>query len=561
MLLRPRQETFIKRIERAVKKHGNTLGVGPTGFGKTICLSTLSPKLCGLRGANKVAIIQHTDELTAQNFAKFQQVNPHSPVSVVNRKGKSWLGDHVFCMVQTLARSKNLDNMPALDALIIDEGHRAPAPIYQDIIGRAKEINPKVATVLLTATPQRGDKKPLCPTVTNVGDQVTIGELIASGHLVRPRTMIMDVGVHDELKGLERDDDEVARILNHPAITSEVIRNWREHAADRQTAVFCSNVQHTKDVCAAFNDEGIRTVYIHGLMPEAERNEALKAYSSGRAQVIVNCNVLVEGWDDQPTSCIIILRLNPHLSAMIQMIGRGLRVVNPELYPDVIKTDCIIMDYGLSTALYGSLEQDAAAALLEREPGEAPYRICPECLSDIPAFVRECPICGHVPEVIEPGEPMADGDHGDLGVIHLTEIDLLKRSKFEWVDIFDFGKCLIAKGYVSWTGVFYTGGLWYAIGGAKDHGKTLRMLAVGDRMVCIACGDDWLAAHETTSAAHKSKSWLKQPASMEQLKLLGLPVMDLSLNKYRANCMLVYKWNASAIIHMIHEHAQRRKAA
>ena len=56
-------------------------------------------------------------------------------------------------------------------------------------------------------------------------------------------------------------------------------------------------------------------------------------------QVIVNVAVLTEGWDYQPTSCVVLLRPSSFKSTMIQMIGRGLRVVDNDLYPDVIKED------------------------------------------------------------------------------------------------------------------------------------------------------------------------------------------------------------------------------
>ena len=39
MLLRPRQKQFVERSVRALDEHGNTLGVAPTGAGKTIMLS------------------------------------------------------------------------------------------------------------------------------------------------------------------------------------------------------------------------------------------------------------------------------------------------------------------------------------------------------------------------------------------------------------------------------------------------------------------------------------------------------------------------------------------
>jgi DNA repair protein RadD len=89
-----------------------------------------------------------------------------------------------------------------------------------------------------------------------------------------------------------------------------------------------------------------------------ERRETLAAYDRGEIQVITNVAVLTEGWDCQPTSCVILLRPSSFKSTMIQMIGRGLRKVEPERYPGVIKDDCIVLDFGTSILTHGSIEQD-----------------------------------------------------------------------------------------------------------------------------------------------------------------------------------------------------------
>lgn len=565
-MLRPRQKIYVDRCYDAIKAHGNTLGVAPTGFGKTISLSALAARLMGVAG--KVAIFQHRDKLVEQNVNKFRRVNPGISTSVVDGKVKNWSGNAVFAMAPTVARMKNLINMPALDALIIDEGHRAPAQSYQDIIGHAREVNPDCAVCLQTATAQRGDKKSLRQTVDNVGDQVMIGELIASGHLVPPVTYAIDIGVTNDLrgvprKGVESDPDEVARILNHPSITKEVIRHWGEKAPGRKTTIFCSNVQHAKDVHAAFVEGGFRAGLIYDGMPSNHAND-LARYEAGALDVMINCMMLIEGWDDQPTSCIMLLVLNAHEGRMIQMIGRGLRTVDPEIYPGVIKTDCVVLDFGLSTTIHGSLEQSAKAALINREKGEAPIKICPSCESEIPIFSSECQICGFTyPNKRDGG--LEGGnlaiDHGELGNLVLTEIDLLNRSNFKWIDLFNNEKSLVASGMDSWAGVFRYQGNWYSIGGAKIDGRRqTNILSVGDRMVGIARGDDWLSEHETDKAAHKTKRWMRQEATPNQLKMLGRSLLDMSLDRYKASCLISYGFNEGRIRDHIYSHAGQRAA-
>jgi DNA repair protein RadD len=119
MLLRPRQRVFVERSLRALDEHGETLGVGPTGCGKTIMLSAVVGKALGDSDA-RACVLAHRDELTAQNQAKFRRGNPGLTTSVVDAREKSWAGRTVFAMVPTLARAANLAAMPALDVLVID---------------------------------------------------------------------------------------------------------------------------------------------------------------------------------------------------------------------------------------------------------------------------------------------------------------------------------------------------------------------------------------------------------------------------------------------------------
>ncbi len=88
--------------------------------------------------------------------------------------------------------------MPKLDLLVIDEAHHAVADSYRRIIDRVRDANPDARVFGVTATPNRGDRKGLREVFDNVADQVTLGELIASGHLVPPRTFVIDVGVQEQ---------------------------------------------------------------------------------------------------------------------------------------------------------------------------------------------------------------------------------------------------------------------------------------------------------------------------------------------------------------------------
>lgn len=112
MILRPYQEQMVSKAVAALKKHGDTLAVAPTGAGKTVLLSALAGRVGG-----KQLILQHRDELTFQNAKKYREVNPRVRVGMFNADIKDWKGDATFAMVQTLCRDRALSTIPKLDQI------------------------------------------------------------------------------------------------------------------------------------------------------------------------------------------------------------------------------------------------------------------------------------------------------------------------------------------------------------------------------------------------------------------------------------------------------------
>ena len=542
MLLRPRQKLFVERSVRALAEHGNTLGVAPTGAGKTVMISGVIGET--VRGTQaKVCVLAHRDELTDQNQAKFRRVNPGITTSVVDAAEKSWAGQVTFAMVPTLTRAANLAAMPVLDQLVIDEAHHAIADSYQRIIDHARSRNPDCRIYGVTATPNRGDRKGLRKVFTNVADQIRLGELIRSGHLVPPRTFVIDVGVRDELAKVRRAGDdydmgEVAQVMNTVPVNDAVIKHWREKAGARQTVVFCSTVEHASSVTAAFNAAGAPAVLITGEMPDQARRAALAAYAAGEARVVVNVAVLTEGWDHPPTSCVVLLRPSSFKCTMIQMVGRGLRTVNPEEHPGVVKTDCVVLDFGTSSLIHGCLDQDVDLDGHEAS-GEAPTKTCPECAAVVPLGVQQCPLCGYIWERIDESvAPISD--------FIMSEIDLLKRSSFQWCDLFGDDAALLANGFNAWGGIFFLNSRWHAIGGQQR--QRAHLLAIGERTVCLAAADDWLNEHETDETAHKSRSWLRQAPTEKQLAYLPPDCrQNFGLTRYQASALITFQFNRQAI--------------
>ena len=549
MILRKYQEIAVADAIKALNEYSNTVVVAPTGAGKTIMLSALIGKR--FKKGKRILVLQHRDELVTQNSLKFNKVNPRITTSIVNGTVKHWDGSAVFSMVQTLSRDNNLNNCPKFDMIVIDESHHAVADTYLKIINAVKKSNPKVEVVGFTATPNRGDRKGLREVFNNCSHQIELSTLIREGFLVPPKAFVIDLGVTDDLRNVRKtsvdfDMAAVEAIMNKSVLNESVVNSWEEKAKDRKTVVFCSTIKHAEDLQKVFVARGYNAKMVTGDTDKSERATTLHDLEFGNVQVVLNVAVLTEGFDAQPVSCIVLTRPCSYKSTMVQMIGRGLRIVDPEIHPNIIKKDCIVLDFGTSIITHGNLDEsvDLVGASSVGE-GEAPNKVCPECEAINPINAKECFSCGHL---FKPKEKE------EFSVVELTEFDLLQRSPFRWIDLFGNGVCKMAMGFNGFGLVATLDDL--SIGIVKKTSGIVRVVGVGGIVPVTSAADDFLREIEDGTAANKTKRWLNERATEKQREILkreGIHVsaLDFSWDKYKAACWISYLWNKKRIDEII----------
>jgi DNA repair protein RadD len=571
--LRERQVHFVDRSIEALGEHGNTVGVAPTGAGKTVMLAKIAAGVPteGVRGkwvGQPVMILQHRDELIAQNRTTFELANPGVSTGIYTADRKEQGYGAIFGMVQTLSRPANLDKLQPVAFLGIDEAHHTPADSYRKVIDRLLKLYDRMVLFGTSATPNRGDGKALRSVYSNCSDQITLKELIDARLLVPPRCFVIDIGVQAQLSNVKKlaadfDMSAVEKIMDKDVLNDRIVEEWRKVAGQRQTVVFCSTVAHAEHVRAAFVGAGITAALIDGNMPDQDRAEVLRAYDQARIQVIVNVAVLTEGWDHQPTSCVVLLRPSSYKSTMMQMIGRGLRKVDPERYPGRHKDDCIVLDFGTSILTHGDLNQDVN---LDQEG----TKVCPACEALVPAKTRECPICGF--EFPRPdfaaetkqcgscqsenalnarvckdcGAPFNEKDEREVITdFVMTEVDIMRDSPYRWEPIFD-GLVIMACALDAWACIVPFFGRHACVGGARGERVTL-LGDYTDRLMAIQTADDYMRQHGDTVNGSKMRAWLNQPASEKQLQQLKLVTNTLGVNKYQAACRITWNANEGAI--------------
>ncbi|MBI5494882.1 MAG: DEAD/DEAH box helicase [Deltaproteobacteria bacterium] len=334
MELRPYQKECLTALYRAWRDGRRRVLVSlPTGTGKTVIFACF-PSF--FRMKKRMLVLAHREELLEQALEKFRALAPELKVGV-EQSTRSAAPDCnvVLASVGTLGRdgSRRLAALNPEDfyLIVVDEAHHAVAPTYRRILQHLKVFEPESKRLLVgfTATPRRGDGQGLGEVFEQISYTRGIEEMIRAGFLCgiagwRVRTGV-ELGKVRVVRG-DFAEGQLARAVNTPARNEMVLRAWRKIAGNRRTLVFCVDVQHAQDLAARFTDNGIAAAAIYGDMPSEDRRQALRRFSSGELQVLTNCNVLTEGFDEPRVDCVLLARPTKSLLLYAQMVGRGTRL-------------------------------------------------------------------------------------------------------------------------------------------------------------------------------------------------------------------------------------------
>lgn len=340
MKLRPYQEQALDAVDAAeAAGTRRQMLVLPTGAGKTVVFASLIR-----RRKSRALVLAHRDELIQQAVDKVRGVVPGAVVGVVQAERDDHWAPIVVASIQTLARPKRLAQvgLRPFGLVIVDEAHHAAAQTYRGVLDTLNAGDPFGPLLLgVTATPDRGDRVRLDDVFDRIVFEVGLLELIMQGYLCDPRAVRIQLDRLDldavATKHGDYADGAIAAAMENadqPANTALAIK---EHAADRKSIVFTASVDLAKETAAELLGLNIAAEWVAGEMPPTDRRAVLARFNSGQTQVVCNCMVLTEGFDQPDVDCVVIARPTKSRSLYQQMAGRGLRTAPG-------KTDCLLID-------------------------------------------------------------------------------------------------------------------------------------------------------------------------------------------------------------------------
>jgi ATP-dependent helicase IRC3 len=343
---RPYQDTCNTNVITAYDQNWRQQIVSmATGTGKTWVFSALYERMKS-RLSGQMLVLAHTEELVDQNIAAMREVNPSLRVDkeMAEHKADPSQADVICASVATLGRLNTSRlakyDIEKWDKVIVDEAHHTPANSYMNILNAFGVLQDDTKKLLLgvTATPQRMDGKALGAIYKKLTYVYSLRQAIDDGWLVKVRgykvttgTSLSNVSIHDG----DLNKVELEQAIDSPERNKQVIDAWLEWCEGRKTVVYAGGISHAQNLAVAFMERGIPAAAIWGSDPD--RKAKLEWHRATAGSVLVNAQLLVEGYNDPSISCIVLAAPTASSVKFTQMCGRATR-----LCPG--KTDCIILD-------------------------------------------------------------------------------------------------------------------------------------------------------------------------------------------------------------------------
>jgi superfamily II DNA or RNA helicase len=316
-----------------------------TGAGKTVVFAHLAAEHLEKRGT-RVLVLAHRDELVDQAISKIRQTAPHLHVGKVKAADNEVSADVVVASVQTVSRSSRLQQLmlseidyqvPPFGLIIHDECHHSLAASWRKV----SDAFPDAVHAGFTATLARGDGYGLGSVWDDVVYSRPLLRMISDGYLTDVRGITLDLdGLNLRAVRQSGGDYSVGSLgealetANGPELIAAAVD---KHARDRRCVVFTPTVSVAHAVADRLSERGLPAAVVSAATPREERTDVYRRSRTGELHSIVNCQVLVEGFDAPWIDCVVVARPTRSAPLFIQMAGRGLR-------PFPGKTDCLLLD-------------------------------------------------------------------------------------------------------------------------------------------------------------------------------------------------------------------------
>ena len=318
---RPAVDSIVNDFK--LKPTGRYLLVIPTGGGKTI---TAVKAICKMfetgfldKSSEKILWVAHRNELLEQAKTAFEEILNDWPGTPPIE-----LAQNVELMMRNPENISEALSDKAIKLAVIDEAHHSAASSYQPIMN-----NHLIGVLGLTATPSRHDGRPL--EFDHESFAIGFPDLIKKGIILRPTIRRIKGETYEITPSMSTTELEQ---FNNKKRNKKIIDEIKAHHCDyKKVIIFAATVKHAEDLHSQLKDSEVNELYsnidvIFGNQFSAleQRKEFIKRQKLVERSIIVNVDILTEGYDDPSVNTVIMARPTKSKLLYMQAVGRAVRM-------------------------------------------------------------------------------------------------------------------------------------------------------------------------------------------------------------------------------------------
>ena len=338
MKLRPYQQEAVDSVLNCIREWKRLLlMVVPTGGWKTVMFNSLVPFV--RKAWKKTLILAHREELLQQAMDKLKMVVPDATVSLE----RAWDYadqdvDVVVASVATLWRA-NSERIKRFNPseywlIVVDEAHHVTSTSYRNILrhfwaNKEDWLSSKHPVLLwVTATPSRRDNEWLDQVFDDIAYKIDIKQLIDEGYLsnIRAYTINTKQFINVWMRAWDFELDELSKQVNVDARNQLIVDSYRDICEWEKAVAFCVDVKHSESLAEKFKEAWYKSEAIHGNLSMEQRKSILERFTKWEIDVMTNCMILTEWWDESSVRAVLFARPTSSSSLYIQMAWRWLRL-------------------------------------------------------------------------------------------------------------------------------------------------------------------------------------------------------------------------------------------
>jgi DNA repair protein RadD len=385
------------------------------GAGKSLMIGAVAEHVQKITGW-KCMVMARQAEIIEQNSEMGWLMDVKNSIYSASLKRKSTHYPVVMGQEKTVANALDqrfTEWVP--DVLLIDECHQLSwqdcmsekaETVFGKIIQHFYKLNPRLMIIGYTGSPYRGTESILGDFWHKMVYKIETEELVELGFLV---PTIFGWPEDDERYDLDKfsnfeaagtDDfsqkelDEMAEILTKdPTLTQKIMRHVMELTKGRNgVLITCANKSHCQQAAAVL-PEGSYAIITDDTTFD-DRMHALKSAKSGKLKYMLQIGCLTTGVNVPYWDTSVILRRIHSLTLLIQLLGRGMRLLDDVLKEQgIMKPDHLVLDYSGTMDAMGSLYSDPIlerASLSKAKKEKKDLKYCPACGAENSPGARRC---------------------------------------------------------------------------------------------------------------------------------------------------------------------------